>query len=77
MAEDNSSKCTNFNSWYCKFTRKKNGCRYLHPAESCQVLKCRDKECPLRHQKICKHGDQCRQGAWTTMQMIMHIKQDY
>ena len=51
MAEENSSKCTYFNSCYRKFTRKKNGCCYLHPDESCKIPKCKDKGYPLRHQQ--------------------------
>ena len=64
-------KCAYFNSGYCKFTRKENGCGNLHPAESCQVLKCRDKGCPLRQSKACKHGEQCR---YKTMCMYNHAK---
>ena len=71
MAEEKSRKCTYFNSGYCKFTRKENGCRYLHPAESCQIQKCRDKACPLRHPKKCRHGEQCR---YQTRCMYNHAK---
>ena len=60
MAEEKSRKCTYFNSGYCKFTRKENGCRNLHPAESCQIPKCRDKGCPLRHPKTCRYGTKCK-----------------
>ena len=60
MVEASSRKCIYFNSGYCKFTRQENGCRYLHPAETCKVIKCRDKECPFRHPKNCRHGERCR-----------------
>ena len=71
MAEDNSIKCTYFNSGYCKFTRKENGCCYLHPAESCKIPKCKDKGCPQRHPKTSRHDKQCR---YQTRCMYNHEK---
>ena len=60
MAEASSRKCRYFKSGYCKFTRKQNGCRYVHPAETCKVPNCRDKECPLKHLRSCKNCEQCK-----------------
>ena len=57
MTEDIQIKCSYFNSGYCKFTRKENGCNFYHPTEPCKLLKCKDKECQYRHQKKCKHGE--------------------
>ena len=71
MTEANSKKCTYFNSGYCKFTRKENGCRYAHPTESCTIIKCNDKRCPFRHPKKCRHGDQC---IYQTNCMYKHYK---
>ena len=67
MAEANSTKCTYFNSGYCWFTRRENGCRYAHPTECCKTTKCNDKRCPFRHPKKCRHGDQCRHGETNCM----------
>ena len=60
MTEDIQIKCSYFNSGYCKYTRKENGCNFYHPTEPCKLLKCKDKECQYRHQKKCKHGEKCR-----------------
>ena len=60
MTEDRKMKCSYFNSGYCKYTRKENGCNFYHPTEHCKLLKCKDKECQYRHQKKCKHGEKCR-----------------
>ena len=57
--EGYSKKCTYFNSGYCKFTNKKNGCRYLHPEYACKIMQCKDKGCPSRHPKKCNHGEHC------------------
>ena len=60
MTENNSQKCSYYNSGYCKFGKKENGCRYLHPTECCKDSKCKDKGCQLRHPKKCRHGEKCR-----------------
>ena len=60
MTEAIQIKCSYFNSGYCKFTRKENGCNFYHPTETCKLLKCKDKECQYRHKKKCKHGEKCR-----------------
>ena len=60
MTEASSKKCTYFNSGYCKFTNKDNDCKYFHPATSCQITDCKNKECLFRHPKKCRHGAQCR-----------------
>ena len=60
MTEAYSRKCSYYNSGYCKFTRKENGCHYLHPTKTCKIPKCRDKGCPLRDSKRCRHGEECR-----------------
>ena len=49
-----------FNSGYCKFTNKKNGCRYIHPEKVWNIIRCKDKDCPFRHPKMCKHFEHCR-----------------
>ena len=51
MSEAYSRKCRYYNSGYCKFTRKENGCCNLHPTETCKIPKSREKGCPLRHPK--------------------------
>ena len=73
MYEADSTKCSHYNSGYCKFIRSENGCRYLHPAETCTLQKCRDKGCPSRHPKMCRHGEQCR---YKTKCMYKHKKYD-
>ena len=60
MTENNSPKCSYYNSGYCKFAKKENGCKYLHPTECCKDSKCKDKGCQLRHPKKCRHGEKCR-----------------
>ena len=60
MTQSNPTKCSYFNSGYCKFIKKENGCRYAHPTECCKIPKCKDKGCPLRHPKKCRHGEECR-----------------
>ena len=71
MTEANPAKCSYFNSGYCKFMKKENGCRYSHPTESCKIQRCRDKGCPFRHPKICRHGQQCR---YQSRCMYQHLK---
>ena len=73
MHEADSKKCTHYNSGYCKFVRSEKGCRYLHPAETCTIQKCRDKGCSSRHPKMCRHGEKCR---YKTKCMYKHKKYD-
>ena len=40
------SKCSYYNSVYCKFSRKESGCRFVDPEENCKLSKCKDKLCP-------------------------------
>jgi vacuolar-type H+-ATPase subunit I/STV1 len=70
MTDTTQRKCSYYNSGYCKFTRKENGCRYLHPTECCINAKCKDKLCPLNHPKKCRHGDHCR---YQTKCMYKHV----
>ena len=74
MYEAYSTKCSHYNSGYCKFIRSEKGCRYLHPAETCTLQKCRDKGCPSRHPKMCRHGEQCR---YKTKCMYKHKKYNF
>ena len=73
MTEANLPKCSYFNSGYCKFIKKENGCRYSHPTECCKVSKCKDKGCQLRHPKKCRHGEK---GRYQTRCLYKHSKDD-
>ena len=71
MTEANPAKCSYFNSGYCKFMKKENGCRYGHPTESCKTPRCRDKGCPFKNPKTCRHGQQNR---YQSRCMKQHLK---
>ena len=73
MTADLAKKCSYFNSGYCKFTRKENGCKYYHPTEACTKTKCNNKSCDKRHPKKCRHGDQCR---FRTRCLYKHFNND-
>ena len=51
-----NEKCAYFNQGFCK---EKNNCARLHPSAVCDG-QCPDiKVCLMRHQKVCKNGDDC------------------
>ena len=60
MSEETRRKCRYYNSGYCKFSRKENGCKNVHPKENCKVFNCPGKACPDRHPKKCKFNVTCR-----------------
>ena len=41
-----------YNVWYCR--DHDNGCKFLHPEESCNIENCDFRSCPKRHQRDCK-----------------------
>ena len=51
----NFKKCRYFNRGHCK---TKSECKFSHPTEICPIYlekgKCEGKNCPRRHQKVCK-----------------------
>ena len=59
MAQDSSKKCFYYNSGYCKYSKKENGCKDFHPTESCTQINCKNQGCPLRHPKKCKFLEKC------------------
>ena len=59
MSEGVPKKCAYYNSGYCKFSRKQNGCRHFHPETNCVDKNCRDRSCPRRHPKNFKFGQTC------------------
>ena len=54
-----TTKCKYYNSGYCKFASRRNGCRDIHPTENCKYEDCKDKCCPHRHPKKCKYVEYC------------------
>ena len=60
MSENASKKCVYFNSGYCRYTKKQNGCKNLHPKENCETRDCNEKGCPKRHPKRCRYLEECR-----------------
>ena len=58
MAEMSSRKCFFFNIGYCKY--KDKGCKNLHPAERCVLPTCTKRDCPKRHQKLCRYKESCK-----------------
>ena len=59
MSPEDKTKCGHYNSGYCKFMKKENGCKYFHPDKTCERPTCKDKKCSDRHPKPCKFGDTC------------------
>ena len=57
MAAVSSRKCQHFNIGYCKY--KDKGCKNIHPEETCVLQKCTNKDCPRRHQKVCRYKESC------------------
>ena len=55
MSQGSSKKCFYFNSGYCKYSQKENGCKDFHPTESCTQINCNNQGCPLRLPKKCKY----------------------
>ena len=53
-------RCSYFNSGYCRYTKKENGCTNFHPIVECKIQGCKQKKCPGRHPKKCKFNDECR-----------------
>ena len=60
MSQGEVKKCSYFNSGYCRYTKKDNGCKNFHPIDECKIQGCKQKECPGRHPKKCKFNDECR-----------------
>ena len=57
-------KCNFYNVGYCRKWDK--GCKFIHPAESCQSESCEIRSCPKRHQRECKyfkHESSCKRGS--------------
>lgn len=59
MSQDSVKKCSYYNSGYCKYSKKENGCKKYHPTESCAQINCKNQGCPLRHPKKCKFLEKC------------------
>ena len=60
MSENANKKCVHFNSGYCRYTKKQNGCKDFHPTEICETRDCKVKGCPKRHPKRCRYSEECR-----------------
>ena len=35
-------------------------CRYRHFTKTCTKKACKQKECPFRHPKLCRNGENCK-----------------
>ena len=60
MSEGVPRKFAYYNSGFCNFSRKLNGCRHYHAETNCEEQNCRIRSCPRRHPKKCKFGQTCR-----------------
>ena len=40
--------------------QKNKGCKNLHPAERCVLINCTNKDCPKKHQKLCRYQESCK-----------------
>ena len=58
MAEISSRKCFFFNNGYCKY--KDKGCKILQPTERHVLPTCTNRDCPKRHQKLCRYKESCK-----------------
>ena len=58
---DKEKRCKFFNSGYCKFSDHSNGCKYVHPKETCTNKTCKQ-NCNKRHPKRCRYGDECKRA---------------
>ena len=57
MCQEDQIKCYHYNSGYCKLVKRERGCKLYHPETNCEIINCKDKECPDRHPRPCKFGD--------------------
>ena len=60
LTSRNLFQCQHNNRGYCKFGNK---CRYMHFTKTCTKKACKQKECPFRHPKPCRNGENCKQAV--------------
>ena len=60
MSEVTLKNCSHYNSGFCRYIKKENGCKHFHPKEICETTVCKDKDCPKRHPKRCRYLEECR-----------------